>query len=503
MPLAGSHVPHIAVLGATREEIAALPLLEGVVWILCKPISPGIHEFWRDDLRLAQVDFTEARWDLPELIAIVGRADDATFKLLKVAWAERLAAKALIFLPAPDLAPATVMAAAIEALSERLIAQQVHCARFALDLATYRDEFDRLEYGFAALEAYVIETGIETPRALFSYPVGAGSVDLASYAGEGLAQGADRTLAQVLPVNSIGVSGMEICLSSVPPQGSPSLGIRLRIVETGKIAAIWRLDPAETRVGWTSLRLDRAIDEIALTLVLEITWPADRPGWRVDLGAPNPNPIMCARPGNARPLPAPIAMRILGSVPGMMPKTVANLVPPAAPRHPSTIPVPLSAYESVTTIGGDAAEGISLVVYDQDAAFIQVHPNGPGTVTVAQIIVMPQIPAWRLSAHIHLAHENANLTDFGILVREEGEPLPDFADLAKDMGGQPGFSGWHSLAPLEHGALSVLLPSLSLHGLNVFLLTKQTGTHEFAWARFSDLRLHLGPPSPPLPDAAP
>jgi hypothetical protein len=496
MPSTGSSVPHIAVLGATAETIAALPHLDGVVWVVCKQTGPDVYEFWRGDRRLAQLDFANARCDLPELIAIVGRAGDATFEALESAWTERLAAKPLIFSSTESLTPAAVMAASIEALSNKFVAERVQCGRFALDLATYRDAFDRLEYSFAALETYIVQTGIQTPRELFAYPVGSDGVDLAEDTGDS----AGMMLTQLLPVNSIGVSAVAISLSSVPVQGSQKLSIALRAVETGKVVANWRLDPGETAIGWTSLALDRAIDEIALTLVLEIVWPAGAPGWRVDLGPPHPNAIMCARPQGKQPLGAPIAMRVAGSVPGMTSTPATHAIVPIGTRQSSTASVPLSAYEAVTTVGRNAPDDISLVVYDRDAEFIQVHPSGPGKVTVAQMTVTTTIPAWRLSARTHLAHERANQTDFGLLVREEGGPLPDFGQLAKDLGAQPGFSGWHSLAPLQHGTLSVLLSGAANERLTVYLLTKQKGTPEFAWARFSDLQLHSGPPSPPSPN---
>ena len=140
-----------------------------------------------------------------------------------------------------------------------------------------------------------------------------------------------------------------------------------------------------------------------------------------------------------------------------------------------------------------------LVVYDPDAEFIQVHPSGPGKVTAAQMIVTPPIPAWRLSACTQLAHEKANPTDFALLVCAEGEPPPNFTRLAKSEEAQPGFSGWHTLGPLQNGMLSVLLSGTPNERLSVYLLTKQKGTAEFAWARFSGLQLHLGPPSQPEP----
>jgi hypothetical protein len=166
--------------------------------------------------------------------------------------------------------------------------------------------------------------------------------------------------------------------------------------------------------------------------------------------------------------------------------------------------VPKAAYESVTTFGQGTADDIPLVLYDPESEFIQVHPNGPGKITVAHMVVATPTPAWRLSARTHLAHEKANPTDFALLVLKNGTALPDMAELVKERRTQSGFSGWQTLTPLQDGSLSVLFSSTAHERLSVYLLTRQKGTHEYAWARFSDLRLHLGSPSlQPRSEAAP
>ncbi len=380
-------------------------------------------------------------------------------------------------------------------MAEALIEQQRQCGRFALDLAAYREEFDRLEHNFAALESYVASVDIGTPQEIFAYPVGVDSIDLASGNGRKKSNAVGRTIMQLLPVNSIGVSGISIALSAIPQPGTPPLHVTLRAIETDVTIGNWVLNAAERAVGWTSLQLDRAIDAIALSLVIEVTWSPGGAGWRLDLGPPHPNAGMCAQVRNGEPLSAPIAMRIVGSVPGSTPATTTDIVLPTGARMSLTALVPKSAYEAVGTFGHGVSDEIPLVLYDPDAEFIQVHPNGPGKITVARMIVTAPNTIWRLSARTHLAHENANPTDFGILVVSDSEALPDLAQFAKERRARPGFSGWQTLNPLQHGSLSVLLSSPAHSRLSVYLLTKQETTHEYAWARFSALQLHLGPPS--------
>lgn len=493
MSLTSGHVPHIALLGATPADLSALPKLPGLGWLSCLRGDKENYEFRRDGDCLFKLSFADATWAFPDLVAIIGKSRDGTLSELAAAWTEKLPAKTVAFKTVADFTPVKVMAAAIELLAEALGAALRQSGRFALDLAAYREEFERLEHNFASLEAYVASADTKAPQEIFAYPVGIESVDLG--AGEGRAGPGSRTLKQYLPVNSIGVCGLGLALSSVPPPGSPPLEIALRAIETDMVVGRWMLDPATRIVGWTNLLLDRAVDETALSLVLEIAWTPGHDGWGIELGPPHPNAALCAHTGEGRPFPAPLAMRILGSVPGTTPIGTTDIVLPTGARMALTAMVPKTAYESVTPFGQDMSDDIPLVLYDPESEFIQVHPNGPGKITVAHMTVATPTPSWRLSARTHLAHEKANPTDFALLVLKNGAPLPNMAELAKERRTRSGFSGWQTLTPLQDGSLSALISSTANERLSVYLLTRQKGTHEYAWARFSDLRLHLGPPS--------
>ena len=489
--------PQIALFGAGVQAIAALADVGAVEWLACRHDADQRYEFASAGQTVLWLDFAKPVFALPDLVAIFGLSDRDGLDLLASAWrGSRLPATVILeWIGNPD--PNAILPRALHHVARTLSAQRGHAGRLALELATYRREFERMQHDFTALEAYVTATEPARVRDVFDYPQSSTTLGLGCGPdGEAPAEGAVAEVEQVLPLNSLGVAGVSIALGATPGRAGATLQAVLFAIETGQTVASWSLDPLRTTAGWTHLALEHAIDEPALSLVLAIRSPPGADGWTVMLGPPHPYAEFCARTGRGESLGAPLAMRVQATLPGTRVPVTTGSVRADGMRRPDACLLADAVLETASEVlVPPAADGDTSVHYDREFGFIQVHPRGNGAVTVARLLVTPPGGTWRLSAQICLAHEQANPVLFGILVRLIGDGDADLGDLADITDGAVGFSGWVPLSAMQRRSLSAMLPGHAGRGLAVYLLTRREGGPEYAWARFSDLRLHYLPTS--------
>jgi len=473
--------------------------LASLDWLQCQQTGDNLFVFYKDGVLASSVNLAQAGFDLPDLLGfiLVGSAD--RLETIKTRWCSMLPEMGLAFRCIPEYNREAVWGAAIECMAENLALQRVHSGRTALQLVSYRREFERLQQNFMRLEEYVGWQAPQPALELLDYPadlVGDGErseVTLGDVSGP-----AGCALIQYLPVDSCGVASFSICISAKPGAEAKPLRVTLRAIETGQVFGVWSIEAAETKAGWIELALASAIDEPAMSLELMVSWPAEKSGWTLALGPPHPYKEFCARTGEGAYLSRPLAMRVLGRVPGVRVPTVTNALRPIERPHALLEFIPQEVYATVAqTLPPPEEKGLQWVSYDPSLRCITVHPRQGGLMTVARMDAAVPRHAWRVSAQIELAHEKASPTYFGLLVAAEVPGFPELAQLDPVDARSRGFSGWKRLSPLETGSISALVAPSREKRLSIFLMTRQaTGAvADFAWARFSNFEFNMLPKS--------
>jgi hypothetical protein len=502
MESAGSSRPQFALFGASAQDLVALAEVGAVAWLTCRHDRDQVYEFASAGQTVLWLDLARPVFDLPDLVAILGLSDRDGLDRLAASWQGSGLPGTVVLEWIGATGAQAILPRALYHVARMLAAERGHAGRMALELATYRREFERMQHDFTGLEAYVTATEAARVRDVFDYPPSGTALGLGRGPdGAAPADGVVADVEQLLPLNSLGVAALSMALGTTPGRAGGTLLVTLAAIETGQTLASWSLDPSRAAAGWTELALERAIDEPALSLVLAIRCPPGAEGWTVMLGPPHPYAEFCARTGSGESLGAPLALRVQATLPGTRVPLTTAAVPADGSARPDSCPLTEATLETVSeVIVPPAADGGTSVHYDRDAGFIQVHPRGGGAVTVGRLLVTPPGGTWRLSAQIRLAHERANPAEFAVLVR-----LASLGDPVEIADGTAGFSGWVGLSAMQRGSLSAVLPEHGGRALAVYLLTRQEGRPEYAWARFSDLRLHYLPTegrrgaSPPRP----
>lgn len=489
---------HIAILTeASRELDAGLLDLPRVDWLLCRPLGEHRYGFYRGDRLVGSVDLNDACLDVQLLLGIIVVGDEALFQDLKSQWKAALPSAGTLLAGVPREDTAEILRAGMECLAEHLTDQLEQFGRGALDLANYRQEFDRLERNFSRLEEFVSRYSLQNAIETFEYAPGSGPITEATgqLRFDQVVNSGGLSLLQGLPVDSLGLSGVSLYIGEVPQGCSQALNVRLRAIETGEIFAEWSLDGARLRPGWIELALSSAIDEPALSLTLEIEWPEEKSGWALALGPPHPYKDFCAQVADGNYLHAPLALRIFSSLPGVRVAASTNAIRAKNARHVLSRFVPIASYASAAQVLPALSDNApTLVFYDKEIRSITVHPCAGGP-AAARIHVTAPKHCWGISAQVHLAHERASLTEFAMMVCAPRQENKELGRLGQLHAPSPQFSGWKSLSPLTSGSISIVLAAGTEGPLSLHLLTRQAhdASPDFAWARFSKLEFNLLP----------
>ena len=476
-------------LGASRQQAAALRAGK-TNWLTCRRSGPMVYEFLDGDRRLAALDLVKPVWSLADVAAILGQEGNADLSDLRHAWNERFPAHPMRFLEVSDFAPASVLAAANAVLSDMLMQERRGRGAAIWELATYREEFERLQRNFAAAEGFLAASGANAAQLAFDYDFSGEAADAAALAGAGEAEQAALELRQLLPVAPVGVSGIELWLNHEPTPGEPPLRVALRAEERAEALVNWEISAPKARKGWVRLALDRALDVAALDLSLVVQWPSINSRWSLGLGGQHPAASMCAHGASSSvSLGAPLAMRLYRAPPGVRVVKPADAIGPAYAQPVEACWVPEAAMQRVASAPPNSG-GDEYVVFDPAGRFVQVHPKTAGEPCIGRIVVEAPAGAWCVSCRIKLAHADARRVSFALVAANGDRAAPDPAMLSETTGGL-GFSGWRALDPLQEQRLFATVPDQAGGELTIFMLTRQDSRPEFAWARFSDLQFHI------------
>lgn len=486
----------VAVLAESPDQIGGLRDSDSIEWLFCKRAGDLLFDFYRGDTLISSIDLERTRFDLQSLLGIivVGSAD--TLDAIKNSWNSWLPAVELVFKLVPEGDSGAILSAALDCISEVLASQRCHSGRTALDLATYRREFERLQHNFVRLEEFVGRQSYKRPTEIFEYSPDSVSATEASSRTrlDNVADATGVLLTQYLPVDSLGLSSFSIHISAKPDASAEPLLVKLKAIETGHVFAAWSIPASDVRVGWVELALDHAIDDSALSITAIVEWPQTG-GWALSLGPPHPYREFCARTGAGQYLGAPLGLRVFSSLPGVrVTPTTTAIRPMNASQVPAEF-VPYEVYEDITQVSPRVRDGeATLVSYERDSGCITVHPGNSG-LTIARMSIAVPKNAWGISAEIHLAHERANPTQFGLLACPSRDESKELSRLDHLEAGSRTFSGWKSLAALEKRSISLVLAPPVEERLSVYLVTRQDRelSPDFAWARFSKLAFNTLP----------
>jgi hypothetical protein len=477
--------------GETLTPDALVPG-DGIDWLNCRNKGGDGLEFARNGKTVACVDFQHARFDLPDLLAIIVVGTEEECAVLKGRWVASFPIVGLEFKAIPRLTAGSLSRAAVEVLAAHLRQQRRLSGQAALDLAAYRGEFERLQLNFSRLEEFVGPHQWHQPVILFDYPPAPVATQDRKARPNDLP---GLRLIQHLPVDSLGVYAVELNLRTMPPDGS-SIRVSLSAIETDRTFGAWSIEAANASPGWVLLTLTRAIDESELSLAVTIELPAGLEQSVFALGQPHPYEEFRARCDGGEPCRAPLAMRILAGLPGVQVPGVAGAIRPTDAARTSIFIVPARCYEDVSQVSPpEAPDGARLVTYEQDSQRITVHPHGGGATTIGRMDLRVPKQAWCLSAQIGLEHEQASPTEFGLLV------CPLIAQGSATNAAQApdalteGFSGWIRLAALEESRISAFLPKTDADTVSVYLLSRQEpdASPNYGWARFQGFEFNGAP----------
>ncbi len=488
-----------AILAGQSDQVQELSELFPMEWLSSKQLGESLFQFYKGDSILSSIDLENPRFDLHKLLGIIFVGDIDAFEAIRNRWNSSLPSIGVAFRRIPEYEREAVLCAALECAAEGLASQRHFSGSASLDLAVYRREYERLQRSFSRLEEYVSRQAFQLAAEVFEYPADAatatensGRTHRADVNGS-----VDPALIQYLPVDSLGVSGFSIHISAKPEEGK-ALRIKLKAIETGQTFAAWSIDAAETRIGWVQLALNYAIDEPALSLAMVVEWPRQTTGWALALGPPHPWKEFCARTDAFAYLGAPVALRVFSRLPGVrVPAATGVLRPIDAPHVQAEFLLDEVCAAVVQVAPPVSKEGASLVSYDRAIGCITVHPRANGVMTVARMDVSVPKHAWRVSARIHLAHERASPTQFGLLACAPQDGSQELEQLNQQGVASAAFSGWKRLAPLEDGSVSVLLGPSAEQSLSLYLVTRQApdASQDFGWARFDRFEFNLLPAS--------
>jgi hypothetical protein len=505
----------IAILADKDAGAGSLDERSCVEWLFCKRTGESLIGFYdQGGALLSSVDLQCARLELPYLLSIlfIGSADD--FDAFKSRWNTALPSATIGLQRVSAWDDKAILGAALESLAGDLTLHRRESGHASLALATYRREFDRLQRNFSRLEEYVSRRHYEGATEIFEYlpdteaptmgryqkefdGVSGAEVTGLKITGAGVTDLCGSSLIQSLPVDSLGLSSFSIYLSAKAEFGDDPLRISLRAVETDHIFGEWSLGAGEVRAGWVELALNHAIDEAALSLEIVVDWPVEQNGWTLALGAPHPYPDFCARMGADDALRSPIALRLFSSLPGVRVSATTSAIKPVDALHQFAEFIPYGAYSSVAQVVPPVQDDKpTLVFYDRDIGCITVHPRVGGLAAARMEVVVPK-SAWAVSAQIHLAHERASATGFGLMVCAAADESRELARLGQLDSPTLSFSGWKVLSPMETRSITIVLAAQPGRQLALYLVTRQAPdlSPDFAWARFSKFEFHVLPKS--------
>jgi len=369
------------------------------------------------------------------------------------------------------------------ALVDRLRAFAEHAQRLARELATFRATFETSQNAFAELEAYVHGLNARPLQLAFEAPPEAG----AQVGGEHV-----RELRQILPVASSRVASLALHISADSESG---LRIFLRSREDSVIRGRWVWAPGAVRVGWNSLRLERAISGPPRTLELVIQEHDSSAGLpALSLSHRQPlNDFVVAVAGEAPRPDRSLAMRIYNGLSGVSLPELPNDCPDGEIPVLRQFEVPRSIVKKIERATDNWRPDFAVVECLAEPVGIQCHPPPDGHVTVAALSCPFRSKIVSLSAvarvespdsgPVEVAMAISSLSAHEVAARiESGDERVFDAEYS--------FSGWRLV---RHGDPQFLQVDMAKSRGLLFFASRmfEGGSNWYAWTTFTEMKATL------------
>ena len=286
-------------------------------------------------------------------------------------------------------------------------------------LSVLRQEHEEAVERFAELEQAV--SNFATPKRLekLHFQPSQSTLRLTKRVGEETVAGRVR---QVLPTSLYGLAVVEIHVAARPRGDHGSLNVTLMRGYSNVPIHAWSIPAKIVQRGWLTLRLNRAqtLREQDASIVVSWTGEGEQDGLALTLSDPNPLREYCAIVEGGYRANAPLALRVLGMVPGM--KVVANgasqpldVAQKDAVEEPLVFALASDELRCVKQLNPDAETEWKMVDFRESEMDILVHPsNDKATYAVVRNVGLAGVQS--LSALVLLDHKDANAVEFGLAI---------------------------------------------------------------------------------------
>ncbi|WP_158600867.1 DUF6212 domain-containing protein [Teichococcus wenyumeiae] len=375
------------------------------------------------------------------------------------------------------------------ALPERLRIAAEQSTRLWRELYQLRQAHENLQDQFNALEGFLSRKNLQPTELIFENPV------IEDQGGRHQA-GAMTRLTQILPVSSLGLSAIEICVlgDGHEEKIASDISVQLRTLEDGAVRGEWRLPRKMLTPGWITLGLPKTLSGMRRTPELVISCGPDSDLSAFGLGPVQPIHEFCVACDGGRTLPHSLAFKAWSGLPGFRPVQAGRLVEPLSPEPEQLVrdtALPLSALmaaEDLSELGYPLE--YELVRYENNKAGVLCHPPPEGT-TLARLGKIDTTDLIGISCMVALDHEMAAPVSFALIVSDADEQVvrDRLAGQVSEDAAERLFewTGWQSLSATQQSHLHVMGNFAEREDVRIFVATSMTGSdpNYYAWAMFS------------------
>lgn len=353
-----------------------------------------------------------------------------------------------------------------------------------LSLATLRREHEDTLENFSELEKAM---------SYFAMPSRVAKLNLLPSGAVAALDGRDGSpsrVRQLLPVSVYGLAAVEVHLDKAP-RGPGVLEVGLRLGSSTVPVRSWSVQAGQLRQGWTSFQLDRALTTREQDASLELTW-RDADGRDLPLSLSHANPLseVCAIVDRGDQLPAPLALRVWGAVPGSSLTSaglLASLQGRAATPEESASP-PIRFALGADEVGRaellsprDLVLDWNLISFRPEERDLLVHPvDDQICIAIVRGVSLRDVQA--LSALVIVDNKEANPVDFALAI------VPQQASYFKP---QTFLRTWTSVEPTVFTEVKGSVDLKPGAPLDLILATRITGNASatLAWAYFKRIEV--------------
>ena len=301
---------------------------------------------------------------------------------------------------------------------------------------------------------------------------------------------AGAKLNQLLPILSTRLSFFELHIRKSSATSDGVLQVALRLEPSTQILHVWDIAYRDLLNGWNSFAPSPIIDE-QNEVVLELTWSESVGAPAIGLSTGHWNEPYGALPAGRSGMCHSLALRIWSGLQGVGPPVLASApakVSDAKGRLVALAPGDLSRARQHEITGTPKRE-YEFVSGSDFPGRLKVHPHLGEVPTIA---ILPEtVPAGTTfaSAECKTVRPEASLIEYAMAIVQP-DVAPEAAFSFCD-GPSDGFSGWHSIRPMEPRRMHLVLDAPASGDERLCFATRlPPGSSEnYAWATWAGVRI--------------